>query len=206
MTDLPKDLRIPNTSELANFDAPVGTRMWIETSACFYEAIPYDIAEPTDLAGAADLSRVAWRRTRKLGDLVSGTTVLSTNAATACGSILFKSATDCMIPGGLAASSHYHATVKMRAVIWETADPHNIGSMDYTSDVLITTDSSKVPTCLLVGTPAADVTRLPAAHSGAACIFAPATGGLGMTATRATDLASTCTAEWEIIGRITKQG
>jgi hypothetical protein len=204
MIALPADFRIPTTADLTSCDAPVGTKLWVESASAFYEAIPYGNAEAADIGGEAELSRVAWRRTRKLGELIAGTTVLSTNASTPVGAVSLAS--DNNLARGLAASSRYHATLKMRVVIWETADPHNIGSMDYTSDVLITTNSSKVATVALVGTAASDVTRLPAGHSGATCSFAASTGGFTLSATRATDLASTCTAEWEVVGRITKQG
>jgi len=215
--NVPADNRIPSTTELATLKAPVGTKVWVESENYCYVAVPVDDAANNAITSSGSLTPVAWQPDGVIvqtwsgakyaikgmtvysgfeitdgimrayfGEYASGVT-LPTNAETALyGSLI----------SGLAASSRYHATLKTTVVIWQTSDPTNVGSMDYNTDLYIATSPTSVATVTLKGTPATNVTRLPAGLSGATSRVAASTGGFTMYATRPTGVACSTTSEW----------
>jgi hypothetical protein len=215
--NVPADNRIPSTTELATLNAPIGTKVWVESENYCYVAVPVDDAANNAITSSGSLTPVAWQpdgvvvqtwggakyaikgmtvysgfditngiMRAYFGEYAEGIT-LPTNAET----VLYGS-----LISGLAASSRYHATLKTTVVIWQTADPTNVGSMDFNTDLYIATSPTSVATVTLKGTLARDLTRLPAGLSGATMTVAPSTGGFEIKATRPTGVACSCTAEW----------
>lgn len=62
--DKPGNNRVPVASDLANIDAPVGTRLWVESEAREYVAAPYKTGD--GITGPADQTRVLWIKTTTL--------------------------------------------------------------------------------------------------------------------------------------------
>lgn len=102
---------------------------------------------------------------------------------------------------GFGSSKFFNVTIGYRAVIWETADKSNSGSVDGLVDLYITTDAFGVATCVLQTTPSSDVTRLPTGLAGAGVTIAPSAGGFTISAQRKAGLACTAFGYWWIASK-----
>lgn len=87
------------------------------------------------------------------------------------------------------------APISANALWPEALAAINGGAVDEVVDLYVTTDANRVATAAIIGTQAADASRLPAGPSGATISLGVSPGGVTLYAARPRGVACTCAAK-----------
>jgi hypothetical protein len=192
---------------LANFETGVFTRLCIELDdATFLETYAVTcVGNTVTIANAIPTGKTApnggyvfinaWRVKPTIdADDIGGISAAISLTSDSSAEILSATITN-LLP-----SRYYSATLGVRGVMWHASTPTNSGSIDYVTDISITTNSSGTATITILGSPESDRSRLPTAMTTANISVTASTGGFAVYATRSAGVSCSAKAKWWLTG------